>query len=313
MTDTEFFSSWGIVFGKRRPDVEIVGSPNRSAERFVAEDETGRLFIAEGFELNRKNRQKHQTCLLEFLAENGIPAAVWLRTSDGEPGINSMARFWQVRRFADADPLPRAELGNSELHADLWENILLRLKDISQNPRLPALPNDRFLFLQYLPRLKGYAKWKMPFLSDGIGEIERKLTPFFQVEETLPVMLAHGDFHPGNCLVKDGKASAVIDWEFAGMKCAGYDLALLTGCLGMDNPSWLTEGRAAAMRSRLLRNGYIPEEAARIFPELTASIRLGWLGEWINLNDRELAEREMRFIHLVLDRREELLRPYSME
>ena len=307
MTDTEFFSFWGIAFGKRRQDIEIVGSPNRSVERFVAEDATGKLFIAEGFELNKKHRQKAQSDFLDFLSGNGIPASVWLRTKDGDAGINSMARFWQVRRFADADPLPRAELGNSGLHAGLWEEILLRLKEISQNPHLPAPPNPGFLLAQYLPRLKGYAKWKMPFLSDAIDEAGRRLTPFFRIEETLPLMLAHGDFHPGNCLIRNGKITAVIDWEFCGWKCAGYDLALLTGCLGMDNPSWLTEGCAAEMRKRLQQSGYLPEEAKPFFPELTAAIRLGWLGEWINLNERELAERELQFIHLILDRREELL------
>lgn len=307
MTDAEFFSSWGIVFGKRREDLEITGSPNRSAERFAAEDGSGKLFIAEGFELNKKSRQKAQSDLLDFLAAKGIPASVWLRTSDGEAGINSMARFWQVRRFEDADPLPREHLGKSRIHAELWEDILLRLKEVSQDPHLPAPPNPRFLFSGFLPRLKGYAKWKMPFLSDEIDEIERKLDLFFQTEETLPVMFAHGDFHPGNCLVKDGKVSAVIDWEFAGMKCAGYDLALLTGCLGMDDPSWLTEGCSADMRKRLLRSGYLPEEARAFFPELTAAIRLGWLGEWINQNDQTIAAQELRFIRMVLDRREELL------
>ena len=64
---------------------------------------------------------------------------------------------------------------------------------------------------------------------------------------------------------------------------------------------------AAEMRKRLLRNGYLPEEAKAFFPELTAAIRLGWLGEWINLNEREIAAQELRFIRLVLDRREELL------
>ena len=155
MTDAEFFSSWGIVFGRRREDLEIIGSPNRSAERFAAEDESGKLFIAEGFELDRKHRQRAQSDFLDFLSGKGFPASVWLRTSDGEAGINSMARFWQVRRFEEADTLPRANLGKSGIHAEIWADLLLRLKEISQDPHLPPPPNPRFLFSGFLPRLKG--------------------------------------------------------------------------------------------------------------------------------------------------------------
>ena len=208
--------------------------------------------------------------------------------------------------FADADPLPRRTLGYNAQYAGIWEDFLLQLDDVSHDARLPRPPGERFLFSNYLPHLESFAKRRMPEVSAGLAEIRDALTPFFRAEPELPVMLAHGDFHPGNCLVKNGRISCVIDWEFVGWKTAGYDLALLTGCLGMDDPLWLTEGAAADMCRRMLASSRIPGAAKAFFPDLTAAIRLGWLGEWIDLDDRQTALDELRYIRLLLELRENL-------
>lgn len=307
MNDTDFLSRWDVSCAVRRTDLEIPGSPNRSVERFAFEDAGGHLYIAEGFDLRKTSRQNAQNELLEFLADRGLPVMPWIRTRDGKAGAAAMARYWQLRHFADADPLPRKNLGNNRLYAGLWEDFLCRLEAVSHDPELPAVPNERFLFTDYLPHLEAFVRRRMPDLSAELAGIMEALTPFFHAEPDLPVMLAHGDYHPGNTLVKGERISCVIDWEFVGWKTAGYDLALLTGCLGMDDPLCLTEGAAAEMRNRLLSSPAMPEEAKPFFPDLIAAVRLGWLGEWIDLNDRRMAMDELRFIRLLLELRENFL------
>ena len=113
-------------------------------------------------------------------------------------------------------------------------------------------------------------------------------------------MFAHGDFHPGNILVHENRLSAVIDWEFCGWKPAGYDLALLLGCLGMDNLRWLSEGATVEMQNALYRQNYMPEKAWEMLPFSIAAVRLGWLGEWLDLGDQEMIKRELEFISFLL-------------
>ena len=40
-----------------------------------------------------------------------------------------------------------------------------------------------------------------------------------------PPVLCHGDFHPGNVLLQGSRVSGVLDWDYAQISCAEFDLA----------------------------------------------------------------------------------------
>ena len=200
----------------------------------------------------------------------------------------------------EADPLPRETLGNNEEIALLWSDILLKIKEISQSPSMPQAYGERFNLSGYIPKLRQFTKRNMPELEADLNEILRKLAPFLEREKTLPGMFAHGDFHPGNILLKDNGIAAVIDWEFLGWKCAGYDLALMLGCLGMDDPDWLDGKAARTLQDNLFRQNYMPLEVWQDLPLLMAAIRLGWFGEWVDLQDHTMARQEIAYIRYLL-------------
>lgn len=308
MDDQAFFSKWNIAFKERCPDVDIAGSPNRSVARFVFADNSGKRYIAEKFSYNKKNKQIRQNIFLEYIASSGFDAVKpWIRTADDSHGVDSDDGYWQIRPFVDADPLPRKTLAFESFYRDAWKCVLLQLKNFSEDKDAPEPPNGRFLFSLYVPTLISFVHDKMPDIAHQLIDLMPEFDHFFSVEADLPTALAHGDFHPGNILLDGGKLSAVIDWEFLGRKVAGYDLALLTGCLGMDNPAWLVEGAVAELKRDLAASKYLPDEAAEFFPDLVAATRLGWLGEWVDLNDHDMAEREIYFLKLLFFNRHNLL------
>lgn len=296
-------AQWGICLGRECPELVPAGSPNRTICRHVVEDTDGILFIAEGFELRKKHKQIRQNELLEFLQSNHLPGVVpFLRCADNAHGVNAGGCFWQLRRWVAGDALPRESLGDEVRYAGIWGEFLLKLAEKSSAlPHNMILPNERFFFADYMGKLRDFSRRKMPEFSAEINLIEKALQSFFHAENSLPCQFAHGDFHPGNILVSSGQLTAVIDWEFAGMKCAGYDLALLLGCLGRDNPAWLDGKVTRQMQQQLYQAGYMPDAAWERLVELMAAIRLGWLGEWIDLGDKALAAGELAYIRMLLN------------
>jgi Ser/Thr protein kinase RdoA (MazF antagonist) len=50
----------------------------------------------------------------------------------------------------------------------------------------------------------------------------------------LTVCAIHGDFHPGNLLVRDGRIVAVVDWQYARRDWPAFELASVVWDLGWD-------------------------------------------------------------------------------
>lgn len=302
MNDSALFQHWNLTGIERCADLAVSGSPNRSVDRFVFRDEKRTRYIAEGFAPAKKNKQITQNILLEFLQQNGLSAVhPYLRTNDQTHGVDAESCFYQIRPWIEADELPRDTLGNDPAFAALWADFLIDFKRVASLPGLPVPPNPRFYFSDKLPSLERFLRQQMPSLRSAYCSVLRKLEPFLNSERELPAMLAHGDFHPGNILTRSGTVSAVIDWEFAGKKTAGYDLALLIGCLGRDHSDWLYGEAVAALRTHLLQVDYLPGSAWLYLPDLIAAIRLGWLGEWIDLKEEDLAAGELVFVNDLLD------------
>jgi hypothetical protein len=82
------------------------------------------------------------------------------------------------------------------------------------------------------------------------------------------------------------------------MKFPGYDMCLMLGCLGMDNPDNLASPLVKAFQDTLHAGEYMNDWS--MLEEKIAATRLGWLGEWLTLKDTELIKRELQFIDYLL-------------
>ena len=302
MDEQQFFSAnWGISCREILTGITVSGSPNRSVKRFVFAGSSG-IFAAEGFELRKKSRQCAQCEVLEVLAKGGMAGInPWCRTLDGSCGAVADGCFWQLRRWCEADELPRRTLGDEKVYSRIWQEVLLQLKAFAPaDKNCLYTPNEDFYFSGYLPRLARFASAKAGGAAGEISRLLERFAPLCQEVDALPQMFAHGDFHPGNILTRQGELSAVIDWEFTGWKHPGYDLALLLGCLGMDDDRWLSEGATVDMQNALYQSGYMPGKAWEMLTVTIAAVRLGWLGEWLDLGDMAMVKREVDFINYLL-------------
>ena len=303
MNTDDIFAFWHITFAGYGEKALITGSPNRTERRFLFCDDRGNSYIAEGYHLRKKSAQIRQNLLLEFLRTNQLDSVhPFCRTAAGEHGVESGGLFWQIRPYVSAGKIDRATLGCHAEYGILWAELLLQFKKIistKNNP--PAMPNPPFYMKNFLPELQKIAVRKMPQVGGKIQEFEQRLAPFFRWERQADGMFAHGDFHPGNILMESNRVTAVIDWEFAGVKFPGYDMALLIGCLGMDHPENLSSSAVIALQNELYRNDYLPSAAWDHLPQMIAATRLGWLGEWLDLEEKSLVEQEIEFISILLD------------
>ena len=304
MEEKELLAFWPVNFAARGEDSLIAGSPNRTEKRFLFRDEEGLSYIAEGYNISKKKSQTFQNILLEFLAENLLAGIhPFYRTLSGEHGAESGNLFWQVRPYIPGGIPPRNTLGEKGEYGFLWGEFLLQMKEIFRRTSAPPpMPNAPFYLTGFLPKLIALAENKMPSITRELQEIEMRLAPFFRWERKAEGMFAHGDFHPGNILMEKEEIRVVIDWEFAGIKFPGYDMALLIGCLAMDHPSNLSGEAVKALQNHLYRNDYLPEEAWDFLPEMIAATRLGWLGEWLTFGEKLLIEQEMELLAILLQK-----------
>ena len=303
MREKEILSAWPIHFSSIGKKELITGSPNRTEERFLFRDEEGIYYIAEGYSESKKAFQIRQNLLLEFLAENHLWGIhPFYRTLSGEHGAEKDHLFWQVRPYIPAGGLPRNSLGKRKNLGIFYGEFLLQMKElIADAPAPPPMPNAPFYIANFLPKLENLAERKMPSIMGELRHFEEKLIPFLKWERKADGFFAHGDFHPGNILADDKGIRAVIDWEFAGIKFPGYDMALLIGCLGMDDPNNLSGETVKALQDTLYLNDFMEDEAWDLLPQQIAATRMGWLGEWLNLGENSLVEQELTLLSILLD------------
>jgi homoserine kinase type II len=157
-------------------------------------------------------------------------------------------------------------------------------------------------------------------LSRHNPELIKPLTPilthlkqsFFEIHNTLPVALCHGDYHPLNIIWNSDGILAVIDWEFFGLKPEAYDVANMLGCLGMENPDSLSGGMAIEFLDELRAAGFMSPKSLQSLPELVLALRFAWLSEWLRKRDTQMIDLELTYMYLLMDNREKLKKIWKL-
>jgi len=129
---------------------------------------------------------------------------------------------------------------------------------------------------------------------------------FFAAAESMPIGFCHGDFHPMNILWGEHLINAVIDWEFCGYKSEIYDMALMIGCAGMEEPSSLTLDMVCEFLRRLRSSGRFSYYHWEVLFPFVLAVRWAWLSEWLCGGDREMIELETIYMRMLLENRSRL-------
>ena len=280
------------------------GSPERVFTRGVVRDTaTDARYVVEGVTHDKELKRTRQAQSLFELSSSGCAlASAWLPAADGKWGVCEDSLFWQVRPYVAGEPLPRETYGLDAWRGEAMANFLASLRIASAALSYHHL---EFSIIDYIRGLMPRIREKNEALHTDLQLIWTELAQFAKAEPTLPMTLAHGDFHPLNVLWGDGRINGVIDWEFMGPKPDGYDAANLLGCLGMDEPSFLT----APMAMSFVRT--LPPDVIRWLPEYIVALRFAWMREWCWRRERDMIIQELDFMWLMLDNRELLRERWS--
>lgn len=275
--------------------------------RELLEAEDGRKFVLERLPREAKESRVRQAKTLQSLAAGGLEGvAPWLSPHPGEYGVEEEGFFWQLRHWISGEPLPRETYAQDDWRGKAAAQFLLGLRRVSQERKdvLPGAQTTPFRLGHYIEHLMEHFQRLMPALVKDMSPMVEELKAFVEYEKNTPAAFCHGDFHPGNILWAPSGIHGVIDWEFCGPKIPAYDLANLLGCLGVDDPAYLTGPMALALVHTLHEHEYLSPQAWRFLPDLVAALRFAWMREWVAHKDREMILQELDFLWLVLDNRE---------
>lgn len=269
----------------------VSGSPNRFVKRNVLKSvDSGECYVVEGVDLPASSKRIRQAEILEGLYDAGNDKVVrWMRTREGRTGIYERGLFWQCRAYIACDELPRDSYA-----LDAWRGVEAArfLKGI-----MPYKCQERpFYVTEYIHRLMYAIEKESPALHGDLSDVLAALKLTHEDEGELPLVFSHGDFHPGNILWGDKCINAVIDWEFCGPKPICYDAANLLGCIGVDNPDWLS----GPMASAFLRELALPPFAQNMLLKYIVALRFAWMREWWHLKDKNMIIQELDFMWIVI-------------
>ena len=300
-TIKEVLSQWSLPLKTIRTDLEIQGSPERSLYRMAVEDEAGGLFVVEQIPPERRERKQVISTILNDLHADGLREIVpYLSTPAGRSLAWCDGAWWQVVPFIAGTSMDRPRY----LHDAAKGEALARfLVDLSRHAkRLSHLQEMPFFSLRdYIIRLEQDIERHAPDAAPRFAPVFQFLRrSFMEAHDTLPAAFCHGDYHPLNVIWRGDAIAAVIDWEFSGAKPALYDVALLIGCVGIEQPEALDGAFCQGLLAAAGAHGLGDELSWTTLAPLVIATRLAWLSEWLRSRDREMISMELAYLDLLV-------------
>jgi homoserine kinase type II len=276
--------------------ISIQGSPDRSLFRTVIRTADSYNFILEEIHSTEIIKRRRIIKNLDYLAKRGLPVVQYV----GHTVQEYDDKYWQLSPYISGVPLDR------EIYwQESWRGTAVAdfLADLYREAVALDRSGQDFSLQKYLEEL-----WQT--LSLQRSELWKELQPvveflrqnFFPRYTEIPLGFCHGDPHPLNMLWGETQITAVIDWEFSGIKPILYDAALIIGCVGVEHFTAYNSGFITGFKDQLqARRVFMPEVLA-ILPMFTLALRFAWLSEWLRRNDLEMLEFEVQYMQLLLQR-----------
>ncbi|MFA6929734.1 MAG: aminoglycoside phosphotransferase family protein [Lentisphaeria bacterium] len=309
-TVRDLLSGWNIVLKTVRRDIPLAGSPQRSLQRLAVEDSKGELYVLEEISVEQAEKRRMQAEILNSLAQLGLsPLHPWLPDRQRQLLHQDEPWFWQLRKYVMGNDLLRETYGNDAWRGREMGQFLVRFR--SHVNGLQGLPASPFSLVHYVDKLMPVIQAENPSLFSDLQPIWQELAVFRKEYPNLPLGFCHGDYHPLNVIWGETGLNSVIDWEFLGYKAEGYDAANLLGCLGMDDPRFLTAEMALALLTALRQAELFQPATWYWLPEFVAALRFAWMREWFRRKERKMQIQELDFLWLLLDNRECLRKKWS--
>lgn len=302
MTDyAALTSAWGIHFDAVDTSCEIEGSPERAVARVVVRDVDGGRWILEQIEKDNLPRKQQIAEQLEKLSEWSQIHPYHRTTSNSFfQTADEGSACWMLRPFVEGIALNRETYLDDLWRMDAMADFLLQLRVHTTGWSGPV-----FSVCDYAQGRMAAWRGRYSKLTDKMeGSFSKLQKSFFPIHDQLPLAFCHGDYHPLNVVWGTNSIQSVIDWEFCGIKPELYDVALLLGCIGFENPDNLLGEPVVRLVHQLRSAGFGTEISWENLLGLTAAIRYGWMSEWIRRSDREARQMEVVYIDILVDQKD---------
>ncbi len=292
--------NWCIDPSDVFPDAWIAGSPDRTLRRMVIVDTREKSFVLEEISPPAMGRKQDIAGIIDDLSRRGMKQVhPYCPDQRGDVVSGYDGRFWQLREYIRGCILPRPEYLEDAWRGEALAEFLIALHDTSEK----ALADTEGATFSIIRFIDGF----MTKLRTYRPEVLRELNPlldyladeFYRVHDVLPRSFCHGDYHPLNVVWSEKEILSVIDWEFCGVKTEAYDLALLLGCLGMEDPRALIGPLIRSLMSCIRESGIYASDSLAVLPELVMALRFAWLSEWLRKNDVEMVCLELDYLSLL--------------
>ena len=294
----------GLALARIRDDLPVAGSPERSLERAVVEDEAGGLWVVERHALCRAERKQEIAAALAFFSERVPEVKAPLEFGPGRYVAERGGAAWLVSPFIAGTPLDRPAFAFEGWRGDALGDLLVRFRLAALDRPAAGAAGDLSL-PAFIRDLAGKLAAREPAVYEAVSpavvRLERELFPRL---DRLPVVFSHGDLHPLNVVWSPDGINGLIDFEFSGPRPETYDAALLVGCVGMEDPRSLAGDLVARLIRRLRAEAGYAAASWETFADLVLALRFAWLSDWLRRNDREMVGLETVYIRMLLDGRE---------
>ena len=270
----------------------IVGSPRRTLERHVIESD-GRKYILECIHPIRRERREGIAEILESLHSSGSPVEHYLVSHTGRYVFGEGSYQWMLKEYVGGYQLERPKYLNDSWRGSAASDFLLKLREhVPYNMWKPAhLPS-------FIAGMMSRLERKNPDLYGRLVEPYMTIKEILKKWDSLPHSFTHGDFHPMNIIWGNERINAVIDWEFMGMRPEMYDVAMMLGCLGIEDPDGLFSPFAEEFLKGLKKAGF-DAISWEYLPEMILATRFAWMDEWIRNKDENTVSTEMGYLHII--------------
>ncbi|MBN1548719.1 MAG: phosphotransferase [Syntrophaceae bacterium] len=283
------------------PDATIAGSPERTLQRMVVMDSAGWAFILAEVSLEVAGRKREIAAMLMSLSISGL-TRVHPCLPDKKGNLITVwnDRYWQLRTYVPGVPLPRPEYLDQSWRGEALADFLIDLrKAVSRTEHNFA--GEIFSIVHFIKDfMRKLAMHNPDVLCELIPARDYLAVEFFPVHNRLPPAFCHGDYHPMNVVWSEKAILSVIDWEFCGFKPEAYDLALLFGCLGIEDPQALKGPLVRSLMARIRESGIYDDLSLTTLPDLVIALRFAWLSDWLRRKDWDMVRLELDYLRLLL-------------
>jgi homoserine kinase type II len=317
LTDIDYINriagAYGIKLRTLHGDAAIMGSPERSLDRTVAEGTGQARYIVEEV-APRESAKKRQIARYQHLLKDlGVPHVhPPLKNQKGSILTTLGDRCFQIAPYIPGVELPRPDYVTDGWRGEALADFLISFYGKTSGTGLfsgEGQPVRVFSLADYIRRLCMDIGQENPEILDRVGPIVSCLEDrFMTIHDRVPWLFCHGDFHVMNVIWGDSSIRGVIDWEFCGPCPDVYDAANLIGCIGIEDPNALSGQLVTSFLTKLTQSDLISKTGWENLAEFIIALRFAWLAQWLRNKDREMIELELVYMKILVDNQAVLFR-----